>query len=107
MDYRADYWKSQGRKFCDFCKCWIADNKPSIDFHEGGKKHKENVSKRLKEIHKNSTKQAKQNKKLEDDIRKMENVCFCVAAVIKNKCNINDEAKRLCIFFCRRLWLLT
>lgn len=73
-DFRADYWKSQGRKFCDFCKCWIADNKPSIDFHEGGKKHKENVSKRLKEIHKNSTKQAKQNKKLEDDIKKMETV---------------------------------
>lgn len=71
---RADYWKSQGRKFCDFCKCWIADNKPSIDFHEGGKKHKENVSKRLKEIHKNSAKQAKQNKKIEGDIKKMENV---------------------------------
>lgn len=71
---RADYWKSQGRKFCDFCKCWIADNKPSIDFHEGGKKHKENVSKRLKEIHKNSAKQAKQNKKIENDIKKMENV---------------------------------
>lgn len=75
-DCRADYWKSQGRKFCDFCKCWIADNKPSIDFHEGGKKHKENVSKRLKEIHKNSTKQAKQNKKFEDDLKKMENVCI-------------------------------
>ncbi|KYN43568.1 WW domain-binding protein 4 [Trachymyrmex septentrionalis] len=75
-DCRADYWKSQGRKFCDFCKCWIADNKPSIDFHEGGKKHKENVSKRLKEIHKNSAKQAKQNKKFEDDLKKMENILF-------------------------------
>ncbi|XP_070520265.1 WW domain-binding protein 4 isoform X2 [Cardiocondyla obscurior] len=72
----ADYWKSQGRKFCDFCKCWIADNKPSIDFHEGGKKHKENVSKRLKEIHKNSAKQAKQNKKFESDIKKMENAAM-------------------------------
>ncbi|XP_012531990.1 WW domain-binding protein 4 [Monomorium pharaonis] len=78
----ADYWKSQGRKFCDFCKCWIADNKPSIDFHEGGKKHKENVSKRLKEIHKNSAKQAKQNKKLEDDIKKMENAAM--AAYLKD-----------------------
>ncbi|KAL6268736.1 hypothetical protein P5V15_001863 [Pogonomyrmex californicus] len=81
-DYRAEYWKSQGRKFCDFCKCWIADNKPSIDFHEGGKKHKENVSKRLKEIHKNSAKQAKQNKKLEDDIKKMENAAM--AAYLKD-----------------------
>ncbi|XP_020285303.1 WW domain-binding protein 4 isoform X2 [Pseudomyrmex gracilis] len=78
----ADYWKSQGRKFCDFCKCWIADNKPSIDFHEGGKKHKENVSKRLKEIHKNSAKQAKQNRKFEDDIKKMENAAM--AAYLKD-----------------------
>ncbi|XP_076655797.1 uncharacterized protein LOC143360643 isoform X2 [Halictus rubicundus] len=78
----ADYWKSQGRKFCDFCKCWIADNKPSIDFHEGGKKHKDNVGKRLKEIHKNSAKQAKQNKKMEDDIRKMESAAM--AAYLKD-----------------------
>ncbi|KAH0946642.1 hypothetical protein HN011_006396 [Eciton burchellii] len=78
----ADYWKSQSRKFCDFCKCWIADNKPSIDFHEGGKKHKENVSKRLKEIHKNSAKQMKQNKKFEHDIKKMENAAM--AAYLKD-----------------------
>ncbi|KAI4500603.1 hypothetical protein M0802_004195 [Mischocyttarus mexicanus] len=79
---RADYWKSQGRKFCDFCKCWIADNKPSIDFHEGGKKHKENVCKKLKEIHINSAKQAKQNKKFEDDMKKMENAAM--AAYLKD-----------------------
>lgn len=85
---RADYWKSQGRKFCDFCRCWIADNKPSIEFHEGGKKHKENVSKRLKEIHKNSAKQAKITKKFEHDIRTMENVSnplkyfFCIFMII-------------------------
>lgn len=75
---RADYWKSQGRKYCDFCKCWIGDNKPSISFHEGGKKHKENVAKRLKEIQRTSAKQAKENKKFENDLKKMENVCiFC------------------------------
>lgn len=81
--FRADYWKTQGRKFCDFCKCWIADNKPTIDFHEGGKKHKDNVSKRLKEIHKNSAKQAKQNKKMEDDIKKMESVSFRFTQIFK------------------------
>lgn len=25
--YRADYWISQGRKFCTVCKCWFTDNK--------------------------------------------------------------------------------
>lgn len=60
----------------------MADNKPSIEFHESGKKHKENVSKRLKEIHKNSAKQAKQNKKFENDIKKMENAAM--AAYLKD-----------------------
>lgn len=23
----ADYWKSLDKKFCDMCKCWLADNK--------------------------------------------------------------------------------
>ncbi|XP_044002053.1 WW domain-binding protein 4 [Aphidius gifuensis] len=78
----ADYWKSQGRKFCDFCKCWTADNKPSIEFHENGKKHKENVEKRLKEIHKNSAKQMKITKKYESDIKNMENAAM--AAYLKD-----------------------
>uniref|UniRef100_A0A1B6CJ28 WW domain-binding protein 4 n=1 Tax=Clastoptera arizonana TaxID=38151 RepID=A0A1B6CJ28_9HEMI len=68
----ADYWKSQVRKFCDFCKCWIADNKPSIQFHESGKRHKENVAKRISEITKKSTKAAKDEKEYNDDIKKME-----------------------------------
>jgi len=28
----ADYWKSQPRHFCEFCKCWTADNKAVIYF---------------------------------------------------------------------------
>ncbi|KAG7172460.1 WW domain-binding protein 4-like [Homarus americanus] len=46
----SEYWKSNPRKFCDFCKCWIADNKPSVEFHERGKRHKENVQVRLAEM---------------------------------------------------------
>lgn len=46
----SEYWKSNPRKFCDFCKCWIADNKPSVEFHERGKRHKENVQIRLAEM---------------------------------------------------------
>ena len=25
--FRAEYWKSQPKKMCEFCKCWITDNK--------------------------------------------------------------------------------
>ncbi|KAI5752728.1 hypothetical protein M8J77_019831 [Diaphorina citri] len=69
---RADYWKSQDRKYCDFCKCWIADNKPSIQFHESGKKHKENVSKRLSEISKQSVIDQKKRDQDNADFKKME-----------------------------------
>ncbi|XP_028327280.1 WW domain-binding protein 4 [Gouania willdenowi] len=83
----ADYWKSQPRKFCQYCKCWIADNKPSIDFHERGKNHKENVAAKISEIKKKSVEKAKQekrqckvfakieeaaNKAYEEDLKRME-----------------------------------
>lgn len=58
----ADYWKSQPRKFCDFCKCWIADNKPSRDFHERGKRHQENVAKRISELRKKGFEHARNEK---------------------------------------------
>lgn len=28
FDTRTEYWQSQAKKFCDFCKCWLTDNKP-------------------------------------------------------------------------------
>lgn len=59
----ADYWKSNPRKFCDACKCWIADNKSSIQFHESGRKHQFNVQNRLSSIrHRASQKEKKEAK---------------------------------------------
>ncbi|XP_073708271.1 WW domain-binding protein 4 [Garra rufa] len=68
----ADYWKSQPRKFCQYCKCWIADNKPSVDFHERGKNHKENVAAKIAEIRKKSVAKAKQEQKMSKDFAAME-----------------------------------
>lgn len=68
----ADYWKSNDRKFCDFCKCWLADNKPSIAFHENGKRHKENVSKRISQISHDSAKSERDQQKMDYELRKME-----------------------------------
>ncbi|KAF4528194.1 hypothetical protein B566_EDAN014019 [Ephemera danica] len=50
----------------------MADNKPSIEFHERGKRHKENVEKRLKEISKKSQRDHKAQQKMDEDIKKME-----------------------------------
>ncbi|XP_006884681.1 PREDICTED: WW domain-binding protein 4 [Elephantulus edwardii] len=68
----ADYWKSQPKKFCNYCKCWIADNRPSIDFHEKGKTHKENVAKRISEIKQKSLDKAKEEEKASKEFAAME-----------------------------------
>ncbi|KAG7268065.1 hypothetical protein CRUP_014926, partial [Coryphaenoides rupestris] len=69
---RADYWKSQPRKFCQYCKCWIADNKPSVEFHERGKNHKENVAAKIAEIKKKSIDKAKQEERMSKEFAAME-----------------------------------
>lgn len=68
----ADYWVSQGRKHCDFCDCWIADNRPSIDFHERGKRHTENVEKKIAELRKKGLQQAKDAENFESTMKKIE-----------------------------------
>ena len=69
----ADYWKSQPRKFCKVCKCWFGDNKASIDFHERGQRHKNNVARQLRESRERSTNklaEAEHLSKRLDDIEK-------------------------------------
>ncbi|XP_063533905.1 WW domain-binding protein 4 [Cydia strobilella] len=84
----TEYWKSQARKYCEFCKCWFADNKVSISFHEGGKRHKENVQKHISQITKKSTKEFKQKEKIDDDLKKME--AAAMAAYLKDVQNNAD-----------------
>ncbi|XP_035919935.1 WW domain-binding protein 4 [Anopheles stephensi] len=67
----ADYWKSNERKYCDFCKCWIADNKSSVQFHENGKRHQLNVQKRISDISRNSYKAQQEQNKIDAELKKM------------------------------------
>ncbi|KAM7540465.1 hypothetical protein Aperf_G00000042535 [Anoplocephala perfoliata] len=50
----ADYWKSNPKKYCEICKCWIQDNVISVKNHEGGQRHINNVKKKLRELQNNS-----------------------------------------------------
>ncbi|RZF46034.1 hypothetical protein LSTR_LSTR004747 [Laodelphax striatellus] len=68
----ADYWVSQARKFCDFCKCWIADNKSSVQSHENGKRHKEAVAQRISQMTKQSVKDRNESLKIDEEMKKME-----------------------------------
>nr|XP_054754911.1 LOW QUALITY PROTEIN: WW domain-binding protein 4-like [Lytechinus pictus] len=68
----ADYWKSNPRKFCDFCQCWFADNKSSKEFHERGKRHKENVEKKIAELRKKGQKQYETQQQLSGFMKQIE-----------------------------------
>jgi len=68
----SEYWKSIPKKYCDFCKCYITDNKASQDFHERGFRHQGNVRKRVKEIQKNSTIQEREKLQYDSEIAKIE-----------------------------------
>lgn len=59
----ASYWKSNPRKFCDVCKCWLSDNKASIEFHERGKSHIAKKEKQITQIRKKSQQQFKVQQK--------------------------------------------
>ncbi|GKU99341.1 hypothetical protein SLEP1_g12204 [Rubroshorea leprosula] len=58
----TEYWVSQGNKWCDFCKIYIANNPSSIRNHELGQRHKDNVAKRLTTMRKESAAKEKEQK---------------------------------------------
>ncbi|KAG6498536.1 zinc finger protein ZOP1-like [Zingiber officinale] len=58
----TEYWVSQGNKWCDFCKIYISNNPLSIRTHELGQRHKDNVSKKLATMRKESAAKEKQQK---------------------------------------------
>jgi WW domain-binding protein 4 len=54
------YWVSQGNKWCDQCKIFIANNPLSIRTHEQGQRHKDNVTKKLAAIRKENAAKEKE-----------------------------------------------
>ncbi|XP_015219151.2 WW domain-binding protein 4 [Lepisosteus oculatus] len=89
----ADYWKSQPKKFCQYCKCWIADNKPSIEFHERGKNHKENVAAKINEIKKKSTEKAKQEERMSKEFEAMEEAALKAYQEDLKRLGVDSESK--------------
>ncbi|KAG8191211.1 hypothetical protein JTE90_021947 [Oedothorax gibbosus] len=85
----SEYWKSLPRKFCDICKCWFADNKASIEFHERGKRHIENAQKRIQDIQKRGIKDFKKQQQLDNDMAKIEKAAL---AAYKKDLQNNREA---------------
>lgn len=68
----SEYWKSNAKKYCEYCKTWISDNKSSIAIHEGGKTHKEKVAEKLKSIRKRNDQKTAEEKKFNSEMAAIE-----------------------------------
>ncbi|KAL6861820.1 hypothetical protein ACP4OV_017520 [Aristida adscensionis] len=68
----TEYWVSQGNKWCDFCKIFISNNPFSIRTHELGKRHKDNVTKRLSTMQKNSEAKEKEQQQAARALQQIE-----------------------------------
>ncbi|KAM3172356.1 hypothetical protein ACTXT7_014703 [Hymenolepis weldensis] len=70
----ADYWKSNPKKYCNVCKCWIQDNAISVKNHEVGQRHIANVQKKLNELQKSA--KAKSGDKLKEKISLINDMAY-------------------------------
>lgn len=68
----TEYWVSQGNKWCDFCKIFIANNPSSVQKHELGQRHKDNVAKRLATMQKEGAAKEKQQKEAAKALEQIE-----------------------------------
>mmetsp|Transcript_37092 Transcript_37092/g.148018 ORF Transcript_37092/g.148018 Transcript_37092/m.148018 type:complete len:245 (-) Transcript_37092:900-1634(-) len=62
----SEYWVSNARHHCKYCKVWIADNKIQRRQHEEGLKHKDNVERFI------SNMKEENQKKKQEELRKKE-----------------------------------
>ncbi|KAF7232134.1 hypothetical protein EG68_08345 [Paragonimus skrjabini miyazakii] len=72
----ADYWKSNPRKYCEVCKCWMADNKISVQNHENGMRHKANVDKKMNELQRNNKNAERDEQNLRSNLQQINDAAF-------------------------------
>ena len=68
----TEFWKSGARHWCTYCKLFINGTKPSIAYHENGKKHTEIKELYLKEMRVKARERGKGKKELEGELAKIE-----------------------------------
>lgn len=70
----SEYWKSQAKFWCKFCKIYVTDNKISRQNHDNGKKHKDNVSMYLRDVDRRSKADEKKTEAMKREMAKIEAV---------------------------------
>lgn len=94
----ADYWKSNPRKFCEVCKCWMADNKISVQNHEGGMRHKANVAKKMNELMRSNQDSERNEKQMKESMQKINDAAF--VGMMKDLQRDPSLAKRYGVVLC-------
>eukprot|EP00242_Pyramimonas_sp_CCMP2087_P014108 CAMPEP_0198213162 /NCGR_PEP_ID=MMETSP1445-20131203/28714_1 /TAXON_ID=36898 /ORGANISM="Pyramimonas sp., Strain CCMP2087" /LENGTH=124 /DNA_ID=CAMNT_0043887773 /DNA_START=269 /DNA_END=639 /DNA_ORIENTATION=+ len=56
----TEFWVSQGNKWCEYCKCWMSNNKASIAIHNNAENHKKNLEIRLRDVRRNADKEKRE-----------------------------------------------
>jgi len=68
----SEFWVSQQRHWCQYCKKYISNNKPSISIHENGKAHKEMVEKFLRDVYKRGKESEKEKSQVQKELERIE-----------------------------------
>ncbi|KAI9289761.1 hypothetical protein BC943DRAFT_315094 [Umbelopsis sp. AD052] len=68
----SEFWVSQQRHWCQYCKKYITNNKPSISIHESGKAHKDMVEKFLRDVYKRGKESQKEKAEVQKELERIE-----------------------------------
>ncbi|KEG03298.1 U1 small nuclear ribonucleoprotein C, putative [Plasmodium vinckei vinckei] len=70
----TEYWVSSKKHYCETCNCWLSGHKLNIKNHEKSARHIENFRKLLNESYKRKEEETKEQKFIEQELKKLENI---------------------------------
>ncbi|GMH39622.1 hypothetical protein BSKO_07520 [Bryopsis sp. KO-2023] len=68
----TEYWKSNPMHWCDVCRVWLQDNSTAKTNHERGRRHQENLAKKLKEMRQQGDAAKSEAKSLKANLKQIE-----------------------------------
>ncbi|CAD7703735.1 unnamed protein product [Ostreobium quekettii] len=68
----TEYWKSNPMYWCQICKVWLQDNVTARSNHERGRRHKENLAKKLRDMRKTADDQITERERVDATLKTIE-----------------------------------
>ncbi|ORX53079.1 hypothetical protein DM01DRAFT_1336268 [Hesseltinella vesiculosa] len=68
----ADFWVSQQKHWCKYCKKFVYNNKISIERHENGPQHKQNIQRYLSDVYKRGKQEKKEAESVRRELQRIE-----------------------------------